>query len=123
MELKKKDKKNSLFLSICKTWKGDGYVFTFPKQFEEETNYTMHGFGTYMLKTHGDAVLLCLTAEAGERALNSTWNEEKGCAVSADDKELEEINKKDNMTWLIETKEEKGELSKEDKNMANFQFF
>ena len=74
-----------------------------------------------MLKNHGDAVLLCLTAEAGERALNSTWNEEKGCAVSADDKELEEINKKDNMTWLIETKESKGEMSKEVENMENFQ--
>ena len=123
MDIKTKDKKNNLFLSIGKSWDG-GHTLTFPKQYEEDANDMISGFGTYIYKKHGDDVLTCLTDEARDRAISSEWDKAKGCAISQEDKELAEINKDDSLSWLIETPL-KGMEQKEpqDVNVENFKKF
>ena len=123
MKIKTKDKKNNLFLSIGKSWDG-GHTFTFPKQFEDDANDMIAGFGTFLYKKHSTDVIECLNEEARDRATNSDWDEAKGCAISQEDKELAEINKDDSISWLIETPEKsKVEKVPQDVNAENFKKF
>ena len=103
MKIKTKDGKNQLFVSVGRLWNNEGHVFKFLKQFEDKANDMIYGFGSYMIKYHGYAVLLCLTAEAGDRAMSLPWDPEKRCAISAGDNKLAKIDKSNNMSWLIET--------------------
>ena len=77
------------------------YVLTFPKHLEQEADDYISQLPTYLHHVYGDTILSMLTTEGASQATSSQWDEEKLCAISHLDLELDAVfDEADSKDWL-----------------------
>ena len=102
MNIKKKDTKSNLFLSVNEDSRGDGTFFLFPTALETKARDMISYFGTYLAyeNKEGD-IYTYLKPDAAKRAKEATWDLIKHEEVSKENKALDMLmNKADNIDWL-----------------------
>ena len=83
---------NGLFHSIDPLWNNpDTHVFTFLPDFMEQAENVISQMIPYLAHIEGDYTRSFFSSEALSRAEGCTWDDEKGCAISDLDKELNKI--------------------------------
>jgi len=83
------------------------YVVTFPSHLEKEAEDYITQLPAYLKYIYGEEVLYMLTAEGSVAANQSTWDEDKLCATSNLDLELDAIDlESSNKSWLKDISEE-----------------
>ena len=93
--------KKTLFLTVDVSWNG-GIVFTFPAQYEDDARDRIADLGPFLHFKAGDTILIKhFTPEAAVRALDATWDEKLGRAVSKLQGDLDNILKDcDELEWM-----------------------
>ena len=74
MQLKTKDEKHQLFLSIDKEWNGHGHIFTYATQYEDKASNWVVEFPSMICNKNKNKAMLCLTIEAITNTAESTWD-------------------------------------------------
>ena len=97
MTIKSKTKPSmSLFHSIDPAWnQPDTHNVTFLPGFEVHAEQVLSQLVPYVIYLEGEYVKKFFTAEALSKSEGCIWNEEKGCATSAIDTELDDIEMMD----------------------------
>ena len=73
----------------------DTHVFTFLPEFSIQADQILSQLVPYVIFLEGDYVTKFFSAEALSKSEGCSWDEEKGCAISALDQELEDIEQLD----------------------------
>jgi len=73
----------------------DTYVFTFLPEFSNQADQILSQLVPYVIFLEGDYVTKFFSAEALSKSEGCSWDKEKGCATSALDQELEDIEQLD----------------------------
>ena len=97
MGMKSKTKPTmSVFHSVDPAFnQDDTYVLAFLPEFESQADQILSQLVPYVKHLEGEYVTKFFSSEALSKSEGCEWDEEKGCATSALDKELEEIEDMD----------------------------
>ena len=95
MEIKSKEKPVlPLFHSVDLQWRGDGHVVTYLPEFESEARMMLIGLLTYLNFHHPDkaeALETYFSDSAVERAVETKWDPDQYCMISADDERVDAL--------------------------------
>ena len=102
MNIKTKDKKSNLFLSVNEDARGDGIFFTFPTALKTEARDMISYFGTFLAYEHKDGdIYKYLKPDAAKRAKESSWDPLTHEAVTKENKALDRLMAEtEKIDWL-----------------------
>ena len=96
------NKKLPLFLSIDKSWKGNGYTFSFHPDKNDEASMTIKGLYARLAYVYGEKIHKYFTPPAIEAGVRMTWDPITKKVSSEEDREVDELlGLDDDMTFKI----------------------
>jgi hypothetical protein len=96
------NKHTPLFLSIDKSWKGNGYTFSFHPDKNDEASMTVKGLYARLAYVHGEKIHKYFTPPAIEAGVRMTWDPLTKKVSSEEDREVNDLlGLDDDMTFKI----------------------